>query len=287
MKFTTLATIALLLILPAAAWAEYSTIDEIAKAYGDETCRKCHEKIHDEWKASYHSQSIVHSAGGIRNFIVVGLGKEWNKPVSREHLMRCMDCHAPQLKDASESLIKEIAQLIVTSVDEKDEGRKAAAKKELLKLNVNCVVCHTMKISIEKNLKGAPKAGVFYGPSGKPSSAHGTEKSSVLSSALFCGQCHGMYNPPDGDIIVCNTLYGSYQDAYRANGGAETCQDCHMRKAGRGHTFPGAYQLEIVREGIGLDVQAAGIRLHPGKWIPTAVINVGLINRAGHRIPDG
>jgi hypothetical protein len=60
-----------------------------------------------------------------------------------------------------------------------------------------------------------------------------------------------------------------------------------MRKAGRGHTFPGAYQLEIVKEGIGLDAQVTGIRLHPGKWIPTAVVNVGLINRAGHRIPDG
>jgi hypothetical protein len=288
MKFATGITVALVLILSGAARAEYTTIDEIAKAYSDEACRQCHGKIHDEWKASYHSQSIVHSAGGIRNFIVVGLGKEWNKPVSREHLMRCMDCHAPQLKDASEPLIKEIAQLIVASVDEKDESGKTAAKKELAKLNVNCVVCHNTKVvSIEKNLKGAPKAGVFYGPSGKPTPAHGTEKSPALSSALFCGQCHGIHEAPDGDVIVCNTLYGSYEDAYRAGGGAETCQDCHMRKAGRGHTFPGAYQLEIVKEGIGLDAQVAGIRLHPGKWIPTAVVNVGLINRAGHRIPDG
>lgn len=287
MRLLKLFLIVLVLSFPFAVAAEYKTIDDAAKAYSDETCKECHAKIYDDWKASYHSQSVVHSLGGIRNFIVVGLGKEWNKPVSKEHLMRCMDCHAPQLKDASEPLIKEVAGLIVSAVDEKDEGKKAAAKKELSKLNVTCVVCHNMKVSIEKNLKGAPKPGTYYGTTGKPSPAHGTEKSSVMSSAIFCGQCHGMYTPPDGDIVGCNTLYGSYQDAYKARGGAETCQDCHMKKKDRGHRFPGAYDLDIVKEGIGLDVQASGIRLNPGKWIPTAIVNVGIINNAGHRIPDG
>ena len=93
--------------------------------------------------------------------------------------------------------------------------------------------------------------------------------------------------PPDGDVVICNTLYESYQNAYKANGGTETCQDCHMKKNNRGHTFPGAYQLDIVQEGIGLDAQIVGTKLHPGKWVPAAIANIGLINRAGHRIPDG
>lgn len=287
MKSLRFLSVLFFVVLPLAASAEFNTIDELAKAYGDEACKQCHGKIYDEWKSSYHSQSVIHSAGGIRNFIVVGLGKEWNKPVSREHLMRCMDCHAPYLKDASESLIKEVASLIVAAVDEKDEAKKRAAKKEIGRLNVGCIACHNVKVSVEKNLRGAPKPGVYYGTTGKTSPAHGTEKSAAISTALFCGQCHGMLGAPDGDLLVCNTLYGSYQDAYRGNGGAETCQDCHMRKADRGHSFPGAYQVEMVREGIGLDVQAAGIRLHPGKWVPTAVVNIALINKAGHRIPDG
>lgn len=280
-------TIIILLLLPVFADAEYKTIDELAKAYSDETCKSCHSKIHEEWEKSYHSQSVVHSLGGLKNFIAIGLAKEWNKPVTKENLMRCMDCHAPQLKDASESLIKEVANLIVAAVDEKDETKKTEARNQLAKLNVNCVVCHNMKISIEKNLKGEPQKGVYYGPSGKPSPAHKTEKSSVITSALFCGQCHGIYTPPDGDTIGCNTLYGSYQDAYRGQGGSETCQDCHMKKANRGHTFPGAYQEDIVREGIGLDVQISKVKLHPGKWIPTAIVNVAIKNNAGHRIPDG
>jgi hypothetical protein len=201
--------------------------------------------------------------------------------------MRCMGCHAPMLKDASENLAKQVAGLIVTAVDDKDEAKKAAAKAELAKLTVNCVVCHNTVVSVEKNLTGPPKPGVYYSPSGKPSPAHKTEKWPAMSTALFCGQCHGVHGPPDGDLVVCNTLYGSYQDAYRANGGAETCQECHMKAGGRGHTFPGAYDAAMVKEGIGLDFQAAAIRLTPGKWVPAAVVNIGLINRAGHRIPDG
>jgi mono/diheme cytochrome c family protein len=287
MKAVQLLVASLIVALPFAVQAEYKTIDDLAKAYSVDKCKTCHAKVHDEWKSSYHSQSIVHSLGGIRNFIVVGLGQEWKKPVNRDNLMRCMDCHAPMLRDASEPLAKQVADMIVAAVDEKDEGKKAAAKKELAKLNVNCIICHNSKISIAKNLVGTPKPGVYYGPTGKASPAHGTEKTPVISTALFCGQCHGIYTPPDGDFIGCNTLYGSYQDGFRGNGGTETCQDCHMKAGNKGHRFPGAYNLEMVKEGIAVDVQAAGVKLTPGKWVPTAVVNVGLINNAGHRIPDG
>lgn len=65
------------LLASAAAQAEYKTIDDLAKAYSADACKACHARIHDDWKTSYHSQSILHSLGGIRNFIVVGLGQEW------------------------------------------------------------------------------------------------------------------------------------------------------------------------------------------------------------------
>ncbi|MBI5640835.1 MAG: hypothetical protein HZA17_10445 [Nitrospirae bacterium] len=273
--------------VPLSANAEFKTIDQIAKAYDDDSCKTCHEKAHKEWQKSFHSQSVVHSLGGLRNFIVHGVQEAWKQPVSKEHLMRCMDCHAPQLLYASESVVSEVVALILTANDEKDAAKKASARNQLSRLNVGCVVCHNTKASIEKNLKGAPQPGVFYGPTGRPTSAHGTAQSPVITSAAFCGQCHGIHTPPDGDFIGCNTLYGSYQDAYRGNGGLETCQDCHMRAENRGHTFPGAYDAAMVKNGIGVDVQAIGFRLTPGTWTPVAVVNVSLINRAGHRIPDG
>lgn len=180
MKSLMFLLILIFVALPLAASAEYKSIDELAKAYSDETCKQCHSKIYDEWKSSYHSQSIVHSLPGLRGFIVNGLGKEWNKPVNREHLMRCMNCHAPQLKDASESLIKQISELIVAAVDEKDEAKKESAKKELAKLNVNCVTCHNIKAVVEKNLRGAAQKDVYYSPNGKQSPAHKTEKSPAM-----------------------------------------------------------------------------------------------------------
>ena len=108
----------LLFVIPLGAGAEFKTIDDLAKAYSDASCKGCHAKVHSDWKSSYHSQSIVHSLGGIRNFIVVGLGQEWKQPVSKAHLMRCMSCHAPMLKDASEDLARQVAGLIVTAADE-------------------------------------------------------------------------------------------------------------------------------------------------------------------------
>jgi hypothetical protein len=273
---------AVVLLVPVLAGGEFNTIDEIEKAYGDSACRSCHEKIHDEWGKSLHSRSVAHILGGLRNFIVFGVKRDWEEPVNRENLMRCMHCHAPLLEHASDSLAKEIGELAVAAFDGNEE-----AKKELSRLNVNCIVCHNTVAIVERKLKGAPEPGVYYGPSGKPTAAHGTERSTALSSPAFCSRCHWLYTPPDGDTLYCNTLYGSYQDAYLATGGAATCQDCHMRTKGRGHTFPGAYEVDMVREGIGMDVQTIGARLQPGKGIPTAVITIGLTNNAGHRIPDG
>lgn len=273
---------ACVLLVPVLASGKFNTIDELEKAYGDKACRTCHEKTHDEWRKSLHSQSVVHTLGGLRNFIVFGLKRDWKKPVNRENLMRCMHCHAPLLEFASDALAGEIGELVISAFDG-NEG----AKKELARLNVNCIVCHNTVAAVEVNLKGAPKPGVYYGPSGNPSPAHGTEKSTAITSSAFCSRCHWLYTPPDGDTLYCNTLYGSYQDAYKAAGGAAACQDCHMRSKGRGHTFPGAYEPEMVKAGIGIDLQATGVRVQPGKEIPAAVITIGLTNNAGHRIPDG
>ncbi|MBI5633924.1 MAG: hypothetical protein HZA15_10655 [Nitrospirae bacterium] len=272
----------LTMLIPAAAVAGVNTLDELEKVYGDKACMTCHEKVHGEWQKSLHSKSVVHVLGGLRNFITFGLTRDWKKPVDKANLMRCMHCHAPLLEHASESLMADIGALIVAAFDGKE-----GAKKELSRLNVNCIVCHNTAAIVETNLRGQPKPGVYYGPTGKTTPAHGTEKSAAITTSAFCSRCHWLYTPPDGDTLYCNTLYGSYQDAYRSSGGAATCQDCHMKSKGRGHTFPGAYEPEMVREGISMDLHATGAILQPGKGIKTAVIIVGLMNNAGHRIPDG
>ena len=121
-----------------------------------------------------------------------------------------------------------------------------------------------------------------------------TEELVDITRSSFCMQCHGRYNAPDGETIQCNTLSGSYQNTYVAQGGSQTCQDCHMKK---GHYFPGGHDLDIVKEGLGLQVEIVPYGHLPGtlkkklkeekKWIPSAVVNVFVENKTGHRIPDG
>jgi hypothetical protein len=275
-----------LLVPPAAARAEFASLDELVRAYDAESCKACHPTIYEEWTSSYHARSGLNSLGVLREFIEA-VERDWQREFRKEDLMRCMDCHAPQLKDASESLVREVARLVVAATDDKDAAGKEAARKSLARLNVNCVSCHNLKAAVEKNLQGAPQPGVYYGPTGKPSPAHGTARSSAITSSPFCGQCHSLYTAADRETAFCTSLYESYQDHYRANGGLESCQDCHMRAKGRGHRMPGRHDLDAVRDGITLEASAVGIRLHPGRWVPAAVVSISLGNRAGHRIPDG
>lgn len=59
--------IVVVLILPFGAFAaqDYSsngetetvnTIDELVNNYSDTNCRKCHQRVYEEWEKSYHSQ---------------------------------------------------------------------------------------------------------------------------------------------------------------------------------------------------------------------------------------
>lgn len=103
-------------------------------------------------------------------------------------------------------------------------------------------------------------------------------------------QCHGVYTAPDREQIICSTISQSYRDQYVAAGGQVTCQECHMKRHNRGHTFPGAYVPDMLRESMTLEVSARAIKTQSfgdKKWIPAAAITVDITNNAGHRIPDG
>lgn len=295
LKFFLLAAILALPALPEPArGAGANTIDELVAMYDDAGCAKCHEEIYRQWQQSWHAQAVVSSLGGIGNFISIGLPKEWNKPLDKAQLLKCLDCHAPIVNFASEKLAKEIGGLIVSAAEQKDEKVGKEARAQLARLNVGCLACHNLKAtSVALGLRGAPQKGKVYGPYGHDSEGHATVESIELTRSVFCMQCHGKYFAPDGETIQCNTLSGSYQNTYYNLGGTQTCQDCHMKK---GHLFPGGHDLETVREGLGLEVQLTKYQHLPGQvqgvkdakaWVPSAVANVFVKNKAGHRIPDG
>ncbi len=102
-----------------------------------------------------------------RTFIKQGLDKE-------DHLTRmdikshCLWCHAPHIKYATDELVAEIIDMIITAVDDPDKSKRDAAVNELSKLNLNCYGCHNMF---------ALKDG-YWGnkPEKEPSTVHGEKK---------------------------------------------------------------------------------------------------------------
>ena len=279
-----------------AAEKQAETIDELVAMFDDAKCMECHEETHSEWKNSWHAKAVISSLKGMHNFIAIGLKKEWGTPLTKAQVLKCLDCHAPTVNYASEKLAVEIGNMIVTAHKMKGTPKGDAAKKELAKLNVGCLSCHNIKASaVARGLHGDPKPGMIYGPHGEDADdAHETEELVDITRASFCMQCHGKYKAADGETIQCNTLSGSYQNTYIAQGGSQTCQECHMKK---GHTFPGGHDLDLVKEGLGLQVEIIPYGHLPGtlkkkvkeskKWIPSAVVNVFIENKTGHRVPDG
>jgi hypothetical protein len=281
--------LAVVLLVPGITTAkEADTIDELVAMFDDSKCMKCHPKVTKEWKESYHSKSVTSSLKGMRNFYAIGVPEEWDKKLTKVEVLKCLDCHVPEVNYASEKLAVEIAEMIIKVKDTKSKKEKEKLTKELSKLRVGCISCHNLKATtIAKGLLGEPVKDAVYGAQGKEAPEHLTIQSNAIKSSLFCAQCHGKYIASDGERIMCNTLNGSYYNNYVSKGGSETCQDCHMHKNNRGHRLPGGHDLDIVKEGIGFRVNIVGVRHGVGKWIPRAIISVDLINKAGHRIPDG
>lgn len=284
-------------------------IDELVAQYDSTACQNCHTDIYEQWKKSYHSRSIVSSVGGISTYMTVGIQTEWGRKINRAEAAKCLDCHIPQINTATEKLAKKIVDWIIIAGGKKKgatEKEKKEAYKQLERLNINCIVCHNMKSNmasiaylrdpVREPSKKDKKLGIVakvYSAGWGENAPHEVVQTNGMTHALFCEQCHGIWPAPDGERIQCNSLSGSYEDAYRARGGYKMCQDCHMREKNRGHSMPGGHDFNgIVKESMDLNVEAVAFqRLKGGhtkaQWFPAAVVNVDITSHAGHRIPDG
>ena len=159
-----------LVLLPlslAAMEKEANTIDELMEMFDESSCTDCHEDIHTEWADSWHAKSVVSSLGSIHNFIEIGLKKEWETPLTKGQILKCLDCHAPVVNFASEKLAVEIGEMIVASHKQKGTPAGEAAKKELSKLKVGCLACHNIKATeVARGFNGPAEEGMIYGPHG-------------------------------------------------------------------------------------------------------------------------
>ncbi len=288
----------------AAKKGKAKTIAELVAMYDSSSCIECHQDIHDDWAKSIHSRSIYGSgrtAATFRTTVVNGL-QEWPfsgvkdpKDVKVEHLMGCAKCHLPQLADATDAVAKELVGSIYTWLDAARSGNDKVRDREeakLKSLNINCLVCHNRMAITHKWTDGYPQAGVVYGSSDgeHPSKAFpAMKKSPIMSESILCGQCHGLGpNLELDNPTQCATLYGSYLWSYTAEGGRETCQECHMRKSGLGHNMQSYRDPGMTKAALDFKAEADGLYWRDGSTIkPYVSVAVEMTNRAGHVIPDG
>lgn len=286
----------------AAEMKKATTIDELAKRYDSTGCKQCHEEIYNEWEQSIHSRSIYgtgRTAATIKTTVTNGLmtwkfsGVKKPEDVQVKHLMICAKCHLPQLSEATDDVAKEIVKnvYIYTDLKTSDDAREKAIAK-LSEVNINCLVCHQRNAITHKWLDGTPEKDTVYGfKDGEHADpAHPKmKKSPIMDESILCGQCHGLGpNFEFENPTQCATLYASYNMAYRADGGQERCQECHMKKSKLGHNMQSYRDPGMAKAAVDFKVEAMGYQWRDGsKTVPQAVVKVEMINRAGHGIPDG
>ena len=267
-----------------------STIDELAEMYSIELCAQCHEDKHSEWKRSTMGHSVIDPRvlRGWRTFIKLELDKD--DSLSRKDLTICISCHVPEIKYATNELVVHIADLVITALEDKEEAQRDAAKKELSKLNLNCLGCHNLMAT---GFNTSPEKGVIYVPNDIDDSAHSavgykTIKSPFMKTPDFCAQCH--HCPPSVPWEDCPTLYTTYIEDFVNKGRKETCQDCHMPGEGRSHTFLGPDNSEFLKSAVNINLNARPTRIintYESVMTPALLIEVELRNNAGHVIPHG
>ncbi|MEW5913153.1 MAG: multiheme c-type cytochrome (seleno)protein ExtKL [Thermodesulfobacteriota bacterium] len=260
-----------------------ATLNQLIEYYDSTRCQECHAEIYAQWQSSHHAKSLM----GIKDYSFMSKYlRQGPLSVKRPEEatlanFSCAKCHLPQLLDTSDQVAKQLAGVIWKG-----------DKQTLSRLNIGCLVCHQSKAVVHHR----PESVVIYGRQDMENHEGVYKKirrSAFMNTPAFCGQCHGLgpnfeFTPP----IQCATLYGSYLHGYVANGGARTCNDCHMPK--QNHSFPPNFNNRAdtttrLRAALPLEVEALSYTFQPDhqKLQPMVVLGASIRNRAGHRIPDG
>ena len=288
----------------AAKRGQAETLAELVAMYDSTSCIDCHEETHDEWAESAHSRSVYgtgRTAATFRTAFLNGFmdwaysGVEQPEDVEVEHLMGCAKCHLPQLADASDAVAKEFVGVVFDWIEayQKDDMETFEKHKEtLLSLNINCLVCHNRMAITHKWTDGYPQDGVVYG---SMDGDHPDENfpamqvSPIMDEAILCGQCHGLGpNLELDNPTQCATAYGSYLWSYKANGGDKQCQECHMQESGLGHNMQSYRSEKMAEMAVDWHVDTRAMIWRDGRDVkPKLMVDVALVNNAGHGIPDG
>ena len=237
-----------------------------------ESCKECHKQHFDQWKRSYHAQSLITIIGGMKKFIEE-VEKEKGRFPNKKELLGCFDCHAPTLRFASEKFTQQVARMVV-------EGKK----EELAEFRVECSYCHTVQVT------GKTGKNVYYGPIENPEvTTHESKYAPEIADSEMCRSCHqSFYKLLE---VYCSTVYESWRGTQTSRD--KECQFCHMKaydgtaaemdepiqRVVHDHTFPGGHFPSILQEAVKLNLTAR-------KASPKVTFTVSIKNLAGHHFPD-
>ncbi len=221
----------------------------IEKAFPNSSkCKRCHERVFEEWETSPLSKSI-HSPA-----FRAALDAYLNSSAGKDKAM-CFRCHAPHVREFPDQ-----AQLFVDQAKAGDPSLDGVA----------CAQCHLIKQVDRAKHPPEPKyelgSKTLYGPYKDfvQNLAHQSMELGLFQKSDLCLNCHQSV-PSAANLGKANDLLGSYEQSQAVKSGKE-CQSCHMpeqvgesangekKRKVANHTFPGRIG-KLRQEAAKLDVQ--------------------------------
>ncbi|MEC4888990.1 MAG: multiheme c-type cytochrome [Nitrospira sp.] len=211
-------------------------------------CKRCHERVFEEWETSPLSKSI-HSAA-----FRASLDAYLNSSAGKDKAL-CFRCHAPHVREFPDQ-----AQLFV------DQAKSGEPSLD----GVACAQCHLIKQVDRAKHPPEPKyelgSKTLYGPYKDfvQNLAHQSMELGLFQKSDLCLNCHQSV-PSAVNLGKANDLLGSWDQSKAVKSGKE-CQSCHMpeqvgesangekKRKTANHTFPGRIG-KLRQEAAKLDVQ--------------------------------
>jgi len=196
-------------------------------------CKRCHERVFEEWETSPLSRSI-HSPA-----FRASLDAFLASPVSKDKAL-CFRCHAPHVREFPDQ-----AQLFIDQAKAGDPSLDGVA----------CAQCHLIKQVDRTKQPPEPKyeleSKTVYGPykDSVRNRAHQSMELGLFQKSDLCLNCHQSV-PSAASLGKTNDLLGNWDQSKTVKSGKE-CQTCHMpeqigesangekKRKVANHTFPG------------------------------------------------
>ena len=224
-----------------------STIEQVFPS--SSKCKRCHERVFEEWETSPLSRSIHSPAfrASLDAFLSSQAGKD--KAV-------CFRCHAPHVREFPAQV-----QLFIDQAKAGDPSLDGVA----------CAQCHLIKQVDRTKQPPEPKyeleSKTLYGPykDSVQNRAHRSVELGLFQKSDLCLNCHQSV-PSAANLGKTNDLLGDWDQSKAVKSGKE-CQTCHMpeqigesangekKRKVANHTFPGRIG-KLRQEAAKLDVQA-------------------------------